>query len=293
MLNKIRVHQIFFMAFGLLLIFFDKQNAFFKISDVSSSLAIVFLVIMSLGVSHGASDSIVIWDTFSKLKAKALAFFTYLFIVFLGLFLWFQSPALGLIILLLMSVIHFGESDLAYLKKASRSIKLSWGFAMTLLPIIFFERDVKAIFDLLVNFDISLKIFFVLKILTLFFICNFLFLVYISNVIKRKDKTLLFLEFLIIIFLAGFLEPLYWFIIYFCFLHGIRALIYLGINSLRDLIFLTIFTLPVTFFAYFVLYKNLQIEYLNTIFSILMALTISHMLLPLINRFVLNFFAKR
>lgn len=293
MLNKIRVHQIFFMAFGLLLIFFDKQNAFFKISDVSSSLAIVFLIIMSFGVSHGASDSIVIWDTFSKLKAKALAFFTYLFIVFLGLFLWFQSPALGLIILLLMSVIHFGESDLAYLKKASRSIKLSWGFAMTLLPIIFFEKDVKAIFDLLVNFDISLKIFFVLKILTLFFICNFLFLVYISNVIKRKDKTLLFLEFLITIFLASFLEPLYWFIIYFCFLHGIRALIYLGINSLRDLIFLTIFTLPVTFFAYFVLYKNLQIEYLNTIFSILMALTISHMLLPLINRFVLNFFAKR
>lgn len=293
MLNKIRVHQIFFMAFGLLLIFFDKQNAFFKISDVSSSLAIVFLIIMSFGVSHGASDSIVIWDTFSKLKAKALAFFTYLFIVFLGLFLWFQSPALGLIILLLMSIFHFGESDLAYLKKASRSIKLSWGFAMTLLPIIFFEKDVKAIFDLLVNFDISLKIFFVLKILTLFFICNFLFLVYISNVIKRKDKTLLFLEFLIIIFLAGFLEPLYWFIIYFCFLHGIRALIYLGINSLRDLIFLTIFTLPVTFFAYFVLYKNLQIEYLNTIFSILMALTISHMLLPLINRFVLNFFAKR
>ena len=293
MLNKIRVHQIFFMAFGLLLIFFDKQNAFFKISDVSSSLAIVFLIIMTFGVSHGASDSIVIWDTFSKLKAKALAFFTYLFIVFLGLFLWFQSPALGLIILLLMSIFHFGESDLAYLKKASRSIKLSWGFAMTLLPIIFFERDVKAIFDLLVNFDISLKIFFVLKILTLFFICNFLFLVYISNVIKRKDKTLLFLEFLITIFLASFLEPLYWFIIYFCFLHGIRALIYLGINSLRDLIFLTIFTLPVTFFAYFVLYKNLQIEYLNTIFSILMALTISHMLLPLINRFVLNFFAKR
>ena len=293
MLNKIRVHQIFFMAFGLLLIFFDKQNAFFKISDVSSSLAIVFLIIMTFGVSHGASDSIVIWDTFPKLRAKALAFFTYLFIVFLGLFLWFQSPALGLIILLLMSIFHFGESDLAYLKKASRSIKLSWGFAMTLLPIIFFERDVKAIFDLLVNFDISLKIFFVLKILTLFFICNFLFLVYISNVIKRKDKTLLFLEFLIIIFLAGFLEPLYWFIIYFCFLHGIRALIYLGINSLRDLIFLTIFTLPVTFFAYFVLYKNLQIEYLNTIFSILMALTISHMLLPLINRSVLNFFAKR
>ena len=288
MLNKTRVHQIFFMAFGLLLIFFDKQNAFFKISDVSSSLAIVFLIIMSFGVSHGASDSIVIWDTFSKLKAKALAFFTYLFIVFLGLFLWFQSPALGLIILLLMSIFHFGESDLAYLKKASRSIKLSWGFAMTLLPIIFFERDVKAIFDLLVNFDISLKIFFVLKILTLFFSFSFLFLLYTSNIITRKDKIFLFLEFLITLILASFLQPLFWFAFYFCFLHGIRALINIGINSLRDLLFLIIFTLPVTLFAYFVLFENLRIEYLNIIFSILMALTISHMFWPAINRFLSN-----
>ena len=293
MLNKIRVHQIIYLILSLVLIFFNQQNLFFKLSDINSSLAAIFLVIMSFGVSHGASDSIVIWNAYPELKTKAIAFLIYLSIVILGLLLWFQSPALGLVILLLMSISHFGESDLTYLKKVSRGIKVSWGFAMTLLPVIFFENDVKTIFDLLVNFKINLNVFLALKILTLFFICNFLFLVYISNVIKRKDKTLLFLEFLIIIFLAGFLEPLYWFIIYFCFLHGIRALIYLGINSLRDLIFLTIFTLPVTFFAYFVLYKNLQIEYLNTIFSILMALTISHMLLPLINRFVLNFFAKR
>ena len=288
MLNKIRVHQIIYLILSLFLIFFNQQNPFFKLSDINSSLAAIFLVIMSFGVSHGASDSIVIWNAYSKLKTKAIAFLIYLSIVILGLLLWFQSPALGLVILLLMSIFHFGESDLTYLKKVSRSIKVSWGFAMTLLPVIFYENDVKTIFDLLVNFEINLNVFLALKIFTLFFICSFLFLVYLSNIIAKKDKFFLFLEFLITLILASFLRPLYWFAFYFCFLHGIRALINIGINSFREFLFLIIFTLPVTLFAYFVLFESLQIEYLNIIFSILMALTISHMFLPANNRYLSN-----
>ena len=288
MLNKIRVHQAIYVILGLFLMLFNHQNAFFKISDINSSLAIIFVIIMSLGVSHGASDSIVIWNAYSKIKTRAIAFLVYLSIVFLGLLVWFQSPALGLVALILMSIFHFGDSDLTYLKKVSQMMKVSWGFAMTLLPVIFFEKDVKKIFDILVNFEINPNVFLALKILTLFFSFSFLFLVYTSNVITKKDKIFLFLEFLITLILASFLQPLFWFAFYFCFLHGIRALINLGINSFRDLLFLIIFTLPVTFFAYFVLFENLQIEYLNIIFSILMALTISHMFWPAINRFLSN-----
>ena len=288
MLNKIRVHQAIYVILGLFLMLFNHQNAFFKISDINSSLAIIFVIIMSLGVSHGASDSIVIWNAYSNIKTRAIAFLVYISIVFLGLFVWFQSPALGLVSLILMSIIHFGESDLTYLKKVSLMMKVSWGFAMTLLPVIFFENDVKKIFDVLVNFEINPNVFLALKILTLFFSFSFLFLLYTSNIIIRKDKIFLFLEFLITLILASFLQPLFWFAFYFCFLHGIRALINIGINSLRDLLFLIIFTLPVTLFAYFVLFENLRIEYLNIIFSILMALTISHMFWPAINRFLSN-----
>jgi len=288
MLNKIRVHQAIYVILGLFLMLFNHQNAFFKISDINSSLAIIFVIIMSLGVSHGASDSIVIWNAYSKIKTRAIAFLVYLSIVFLGLLVWFQSPALGLVALILMSIFHFGDSDLTYLKKVSQMMKVSWGFAMTLLPVIFFENDVKKIFDILVKFEINPNVFLALKILTLFCSFSFLFLVYTSNVITKKDKIFLFLEFLITLILASFLQPLFWFAFYFCFLHGIRALINLGINSFRDLLFLIIFTLPVTFFAYFVLFENLQIEYLNIIFSILMALTISHMFWPAINRFLSN-----
>jgi len=293
MLNKIRVHQVLYLISAIFLILFHHHNAFFKLSDINSSLALIFVIIMSLGVSHGASDSIVIWNAYSKIKIRAIAFLVYLSIVFLGLLLWFQSPVLGLIALILMSIFHFGESDLTYLKKVSQMMKVSWGFAMTLLPVIFFENDVKKIFDMLVNFEINANVFLVLKILTLFFSFSFLFLVYISNVITKKDKIFLFLEFLITLILASFLQPLFWFAFYFCFLHGMRALINIGITSLRDLLFLIIFTLPVTLFAYFVLFENLRIEYLNIIFSILMALTISHMFWPAINRFLSNLLGEQ
>ena len=293
MLNKVRIHQFFYLILSLFLIFVTQRNTPFNITDLNSSLAILFLIIMSFGVSHGAADSIVIWKTFPKLKMKALAFFIYLLIVFLGLILWFQSPMLGLVLLLLMSMAHFGHSDLSYLRRATQSIKISWGFVMTLLPVIFFENDVKLIFDSLINADLNLEVFEVLKFITIIFIGIFLFLLYIHKGITNKDKFILVLEFLVTVILASLLSPIYWFTFYFCFFHGLRALINIGIKSLRDIMFLIAFTLPVTFFSYFFLFHNLQISYLTIIFSVLMALTISHMFLPLINRLLLSNFKNR
>ena len=140
MLNKVRIHQFFYLILSFFLIFFSQQNSFLNITDIHSSLAILFLIIMSFGVSHGAADSIIIWKTFPKFKTKALAFLIYLSIVLLGLILWFQSPILGLVLLLLMSMFHFGHSDLSHLGQAPQSMKISWGIVMTLLPVIFLKK---------------------------------------------------------------------------------------------------------------------------------------------------------
>ena len=293
MLNKVRIHQFFYLILSFFLIFFSQQNSFLNIADIHSSLAILFLIIMSFGVSHGAADSIIIWKTFPKFKTKAIAFLIYLSIVLLGLILWFQSPILGLVLLLLMSMFHFGHSDLSHLGQTPQSMKISWGIVMTLLPVIFFEKEVKSIFDALTNSDINLQVFVMLKFITIAFIASFLILLYLDKVITKKDKLFLAFEFLITIILASFLQPVYWFTFYFCFLHGLRALINIGIKSLRDLMFLVAFTLPVTFFSYFLLFEHLEINYLNIIFSVLMALTISHMLLPLMNRLLLSRLYKR
>ena len=290
MLNKVRIHQCFYLILSLFLIFITQRNIFFNITDINPSIAILFLIIMSFGVSHGAADSIIIWKTFTKVRMKAIAFLIYLLIVFLGLLLWFQSPILGLIVLLLMSIMHFGQSDLSYLSRANRSMKISWGFVMTLLPVIFFQNDVKSIFDALLSSDIDPVVFSSLRILTIIFIGSFLFFVWTGKGITNEDKLFLTLEFLTTIIMASFLNPLYWFTIYFCLLHGLRALINIGIKSLIDFLFLIAFTLPVTFFSYFILFENLQIKYLSIIFSVLMALTVSHMLLPSINRSLLKTF---
>jgi len=290
MLNKVRIHQCFYLILSLFLIFITQRNIFFNITDINPSIAILFLIIMSFGVSHGAADSIIIWKTFTKVRMKAIAFLIYLLIVFLGLLLWFQSPILGLIVLLLMSIMHFGQSDLSYLSRANQSMKISWGFVMTLLPVIFFQNDVKSIFDALLSSDIDPVVFSSLRILTIIFIGSFLFFVWTGKGITNEDKLFLTLEFLTTIIMASFLNPLYWFTIYFCLLHGLRALINIGIKSLRDVLLLIAFTLPVTFFSYFILFENLQIKYLSIIFSVLMALTVSHMLLPSINRSLLKTF---
>jgi len=290
MLNKVRIHQCFYLILSLFLIFITQRNIFFNITDINPSIAILFLIIMSFGLSHGAADSIIIWKTFTKVRMKAIAFLIYLLIVFLGLLLWFQSPILGLIVLLLMSIMHFGQSDLSYLSRANRSMKISWGFVMTLLPVIFFQNDVKSIFDALLSSDIDPVVFSSLRILTIIFIGSFLFFVWTGKGITNEDKLFLTLEFLTTIIMASFLNPLYWFTIYFCLLHGLRALINIGIKSLRDVLLLIAFTLPVTFFSYFILFENLQIKYLSIIFSVLMALTVSHMLLPSINRSLLKTF---
>ena len=290
MLNKVRIHQCFYLILSLFLIFITQRNIFPKVTDINPSIAILFLIIMSFGVSHGAADSIIIWKTFTKVRMKAIAFLIYLLIVFLGLLLWLQSPILGLIVLLLMSIMHFGQSDLSYLSRANRSMKISWGFVMTLLPVIFFQNDVKSIFDALLSSDIDPVVFSSLRILTIIFIGSFLFFVWTGKGITNEDKLFLTLEFLTTIIMASFLNPLYWFTIYFCLLHGLRALINIGIKSLRDVLLLIAFTLPVTFFSYFILFENLQIKYLSIIFSVLMALTVSHMLLPSINRSLLKTF---
>ena len=195
MLNKVRIHQFFYLILSFFLIFVSQQHSFLNITDIHSSLAILFLIIMSFGVSHGAADSIIIWKTFPKFKTKAIAFLIYLSIVLLGLILWFKSPLLGLVLLLLMSMLHFGQSDLSYLSRASRSIKISWGFVMTLLPVIFFENDVKLIFDSLLNLDLNPKVFEILKFITIIFIGSFLFLLYILKGITKKDKFIYYTTF--------------------------------------------------------------------------------------------------
>ncbi len=283
-MQTVKTHQLLFIFFSILLI--GVNNYIPNIFNDDNSLIIALILIGTIGLSHGAIDGkIIYYANCSRLKIFVL-FLVYLLIVFLGLLLWFNFPIIGLSLLLIMSVIHFGNSDLYYLKK-NLLIKFIWGLMMTLFPIMFYPEIVNEIFNILTKTNIPLNIFILAQDL-LIILSIFLSLLLVLPI--QSNKWVLF-EFIILMILAKIFHPLIWFGLYFCGVHGIRALIAEKFRINPDLLWLVTFSIPVIMTLYFLIGQNV-FEYsvnLYSIFPVVAALTISHMLLPKIIAFIENY----
>ena len=291
-MSKILKHQIFVIVSALVILtlyFFLLPSAhlnldFNLLSKANPILLISFLLISTLGISHGAFDGKIIWMSGSKRNAFIL-YLIYISISLLGLMLWLISPTLGLFILLLISTIHFGHSDLAYIGNRQKYLKYSWGLAMTFMPVLFHPSSVSEIFYLLTDSNaISSTLIFLKYLISLNLILLTTYVMF--NLFKIKDKIyfLLMGELTIMIILGYYLHPLVWFAFYFCILHGIRALINYNFNFFSDTLWLILFTAPITLI---IIYMNLDLslEGFLFVFPILACLTIAHMLLPKIISF--------
>ncbi len=283
-MQTVKTHQLLFIFFSIILI--GVNNYIPNIFNDDNSLIIALILIGTIGLSHGAIDGkIIYYANCSRLKIFFL-FLVYLLIVFLGLLLWFNFPIIGLSLLLIMSVIHFGNSDLYYLKK-NLLIKFLWGLMMTLFPIMFYPEIVNEIFNILTKTNIPLNIFILAQDL-LIILSIFLSLLLVLPI--QSNKWVLF-EFIILMILAKIFHPLIWFGLYFCGVHGIRALIAEKFRINPDLLWLVTFSIPVIMTLYFLIGQNV-FEYsvnLYSIFPVVAALTISHMLLPKIIAFIENY----
>ena len=291
-MSKILKHQIFVIVSALVILtlyFFLLPSThlnldFNLLSKANPILLISFLLISTLGISHGAFDGKIIWMSGSKRNAFIL-YLIYISISLFGLFLWLISPTLGLFILLLISTIHFGHSDLAYIGNRQKYLKYSWGLAMTFMPVLFHSSSVSEIFYLLTDSNaISSTLIFLKYLISLNLILLTSYVMF--NLFKIKDKIyfLLMGELAIMIILGYYLHPLVWFAFYFCILHGIRALINYNFNFFSDTLWLILFTAPITLI---IIYMNLDLslEGFLFVFPILACLTLAHMLLPKIISF--------
>ena len=158
---------------------------------------------------------------------------------------------------------------------------------MTLFPIMFYPEIVNEIFNILTKTNISLNIFILAQDL-LIILSIFLSLLLVLPI--QSNKWVLF-EFIILMILAKIFHPLIWFGLYFCGVHGIRALIAEKFRINPDLSWLLIFSIPVIMALYFLMDQNVY-EYsvnLYSVFPVVAALTISHMLLPKIIAFIENY----
>jgi len=124
---------------------------------------------------------------------------------------------------LIVASYHFGKEDSEFINSSSNFefIYFLKGCIIIVAPLIFHKSETLAIFEYL-NFEISqsflINNYFLWLILILGFIANIL----ISLSQNFEIKSLLLMDYISILILNYFLNPLLAFTIYFCFLHSAR-----------------------------------------------------------------------
>ena len=252
-------------------------------------------LILTIGISHGSLDHIKGKKLLKILgfKSTAVFYFGYLMITLTTILMWIFFPKFLLFLFLIIASFHFGKEDSEFISK-NKNFELIYflkGSLVITSPLLFHRDETMLIFQFL-NFDISENILINYKILFLF-----IFLSFISNILLSLNKSfevksLLLMDFLSIIILNYFLNPVLAFTLYFCFLHSIRHSVSLikkinkNIKKGFPIFFkmalpLTIVTIIGYFFALYFLnnYNELNESIYKVIFIGLASLAFPHILL--------------
>ena len=117
-MNIVTIHRVLFIIFAFVVFVFNQLNIALTHSSNPYGLPVLLALIAigTIGISHGALDGKIIWESSNDIFRKLRIYCLYLLLSFLGALLWYLYPLVGLIILLFISVIHFGNSDLYDLK---------------------------------------------------------------------------------------------------------------------------------------------------------------------------------
>ena len=279
-MNIVTIHRVLFIIFAFVVFVFNQLNIALTHSSNPYGLPVLLALIAigTIGISHGALDGKIIWESSNDIFRKLRIYSLYLLLSFLGALLWYLYPLVGLSILLFISVIHFGNSDLYDLKGIKDITKKTWGFSVTFMPTLFYKSDVADIFMKLTGYMFSETLMTLIQFITALTIA-----IFFLNVMNEKitNSKIIILEMVSLVVIAAYLHPIEWFAIYFCGLHGIRALINGGFKVFPDILWLMAFTLPVIFAVYMILGETgaFIITDLLVVFPILASLTIAHMLL--------------
>ena len=289
------------------LVFFLLVNVFSLIIDQKKDLIIspmiCFLLILTIGISHGSLDHIKGRKLLNILEIDNIYFF-YFSYIFLGLaiiILWLLFPDITLIFFLIVASYHFGKEDTNFLINNDLPYSLIFYFFKGLLiiiaPLNFHFEETLQIFKILFvqseKFYIYLGLIESLNIIPIIFLLSVLssFYLFIKNF--KFANFSIFLDFFSILILNYYLPPLLAFTFYFCFLHSIRHSFSLIIEIdkdnfrngliqfLKKSLPLTILTIIIYIFSLFYLsnYFEFNDAIIKTIFIGLASLTFPHILL--------------
>ena len=272
----------FFSSLILFILNFIYLNA----NNETTSYIILLVLVAIFGLPHGALDTMLAkkFKIYHNTISFILFNLTYLTIGLVVFLFWNAFPILTLYLFLLISSYHFSEDWRANTTLYERLIL---GFGIINLPLFFHSEEVNIIYENITNNNIVIYA----KIQFYFASINLLFLVFLA--LKKIKVINLSLQISIIIIFSYTLEPIYFFLSYFCFFHSIKnykeSLNYLQKENqvkINIIVFLntliTIF-LGIIFYIFFLKSFNAQ-NFGILIFIGLAALTVPHMLL----KFIIN-----
>jgi Brp/Blh family beta-carotene 15,15'-monooxygenase len=228
LINKINFyHSIIFFLLSVSLAIIIDRFEFLNISPV-----ICLLLILSIGISHGAMDNQKGKELIQIYNIKNIYFF-YMIYSMIGLSIivfWFFFPTISLIIFLIVASYHFGKEDTEFLIKNKNISNLILYFLKGSLiitaPLMFHFTETINIFKLLLiqneNFFLFLEFIETNSILYFALLFSLIVNAYYSINNFKIINILIFIDFFSIVVLNYFLPPLIAFTIYFCFLHSFR-----------------------------------------------------------------------
>ena len=229
-------NQIKRINFNHSFIFFLFCNIFSLITFVNNNLTIspliCFLLILSIGVSHGSLDNMKGKKLFEIFKINNFFIFylSYVSLAILIIFFWVILPSISLTLFLIVASYHFGKEDTSFLiNNESFYDSLLFflkGSLIVLAPMYFhFDETINIFKFLLIEneaFYNFLNFVETGKILLYGIILSTLsnILLFVKNFELKKFT--IFLDYFSIIIINYYFSPLIAFTFYFCFLHSIR-----------------------------------------------------------------------
>ena len=260
------------------------------------TLICLFLILV-IGISHGSLDNIKGKKILKYFKINSISVFYigYIIISLAIILFWLLFPKTLLLIFLIIASYHFGKEDVDFMfnkKKLQNELLYFFkGLAVISSPLLFHKNETAEIFQYL-NFDISESILidnnFLYLLLALSLIASFI----LSLNKNFEFKSLLIMDYISILIINFFLNPILAFTLYFCFLHSIRHSISLifelnkNINKglvsfIKKAIPLTLLTTVAYLISLFYLnnYYELDEAVYKVIFIGLASLTFPHILL--------------
>ena len=263
------------------------------ISDIYENI-LGFILILSIGIIHGANDLLIIkkYSTKESNKNQIALFFYYLIIVIIGFALFYIIPSLALLAFIAVSVYHFGEqhwevnlSGTNLRSKIKLFLIISHGLSFF---IIIFMNNLLVVNEVLATFYISPLNYSYLALALFSVSIAYCFLLSYNKILRKHFiNEISFIVFLFILTLNSTL--IFGFAIYFIFFHSLLSIkdqvkfIYNDDkpSSIKKYIrsSMPYFILALTFLLIFYFYVDLQkVNLLQIIFTFLAAITFPHVL---------------